>query len=162
MRRLIDSLRARFTGLRCRPGDLAIVVRACDHPQFPGVVLLKPGTVVRVVRISKSGLWELESVIPFRVIFGLTLLTGHIAAIADDLLRPLRDKPGEDETLTTLRAPRPQVKPAVSRPAVTQMRQAVESGAVGMHPRGSAGHACIGFRSPDRVITNDNEFFGRP
>ena len=107
MRRLIDSIRARFKGLRCRPGDLAIVVRACDHSQFPGVVLLKPGTVVRVVRISKGGLWELESPIAFRIIFGATLFTGHIAAIADDLLRPLRDKPGEDETLTAAPVKRP-------------------------------------------------------
>ena len=78
--------------LRCQPGDLAVIVRTgTDLP----VRLL--GRIVEVdvafmdVRQGRW-FWRLKAEIPLRG-------TWTMWAVADDVLRPLRDNDGQDETL---------------------------------------------------------------
>lgn len=110
MHRLLDSIRARFKGLRCRPGDVCWVRENITHPMWPGHIIVRGGTVVRVTRLSERGLWVLERPVPFAIVVVVFLIaSGEVVAIADELLIPLRDKPGEDETLVA----RPVASPSV-------------------------------------------------
>lgn len=110
MRRHIDIIRARLTRLRCRPGDICWVKRDLVHPFFPPFLVVRGGVVVRVTKLSASGLWELEQPVHFNFIAGLIYSYGHVSAIADELLTPLRDRPGDDETLTAKPIDRPHVQ----------------------------------------------------
>jgi len=79
--------------MNCKPGDLAIVVSA------PKEVRHHIGKIVQVVRLTTSwdGLtcWTLRE--PFwDVVKGRR---GLCEGIADKDLRPIRDQPGQDETL---------------------------------------------------------------
>lgn len=95
MRQLIDSMRAAWRGLRCRPGDLCWVRRnlwGLDGAGQP-VLEVRGGAVVRVVELfaGQPDMWRLE-----RPIF----LPGQgavITGIRDRSLCPMRDRPGRDE-----------------------------------------------------------------
>ena len=77
--------------LNCKQGDLAIIVRSADEPQHIGKIL-------RCVKFNESlGIpaWEFEPEI------------GHFWLCRDSILRPIRDQPGDDETLEWAGQPNP-------------------------------------------------------
>lgn len=86
--------------MNCKPGDLAVVIRSkcSDHI---GMLV----TVVGPALIPELGMWTIEPVkpIPCPSPFGWKC--------RDSSLRPIRDQPGQDETLTW--APVPAVKEGV-------------------------------------------------
>lgn len=69
----------------CKPGDLAVVVRVTNEDIRPFL-----GRVLRCVRLSTSrpDCWFTEPELTPRT------------AVYDGALRPIRDQPGADETLT--------------------------------------------------------------
>lgn len=104
--------------MRCKPGDLAIVIGAVNktnigmlvrvHQQlFASWYLGRPGAVYRVggdlypATPADSVVWEIESLgRPFDLTLDAgTKVTRAVSACADRGLRPLRDKPGEDEPI---------------------------------------------------------------
>lgn len=117
MRHLFDTIRARFKGLRCRPGDVCWVRENVTHPVWRQWIIVRGGTVVRVTRLSERGLWVLDRPVKFTIGFaGLLIASGEVVAMADELLIPLRDKPGEDETLVAKPIERQPAQP-VRQPA---------------------------------------------
>lgn len=91
-----------MTALRCKPGDLAVIVNAAPVNHF----LL--GTIVRV-RKAHNVPWLARG--PWGwTYYGRRLkdYTGRRISYLDDCaLRPLRDDPGQDETLRTVGLPEP-------------------------------------------------------
>ncbi|MGC4396010.1 hypothetical protein [Hydrogenophaga sp. T2] len=82
--------------MNCKPGDLAVIVRASDRFEHAWV-----GRVIRVTHLSGVGLTGL----PCWAYEGPRLhhrLFGDATAIADEVLRPLRD-PGDDAVDEVLR-----------------------------------------------------------
>lgn len=88
--------------MNCKPGDLAILISAPEN---------SIGTLLRVIQICPDEplAWEFEDAsrpIEFfedeesRGFFTSTKQSGGLAIIDDADLRPLRDNPGTDETLT--------------------------------------------------------------
>lgn len=90
--------------MRCKPGDLAVVVRSsCGNE----------GRVVKCLRLDRGKrmlcrngsiyvgpLWEIDP--------PLTTWAGNLTSYArDDQLRPLRDNDGEDEMLRIAGLPQP-------------------------------------------------------
>lgn len=78
--------------MNCKQGDLAIIVRARNCPE-------SLGAIVRCVRFCPHPLdgspgWEIEP--PFKT----------FRCARDSALRPLRDRPGEDEMLRIAGKPR--------------------------------------------------------
>ena len=96
--------------LNCKPGDLAIIIGARSK-----VGKLNIGRIVRVLEPAKPGRYHgANHVIPacgkwwFVEAVGADLIAPleffgsarvRIASALDDHLRPIRDQPGEDETL---------------------------------------------------------------
>lgn len=84
-------------GLRCKPGDLALVTKQnylicveCNSkaPMF------RLGAVIRVTAIDEKGNWTLEESMLLDTKFGCGLImTGTVVGIGDDFLTPL---PGND------------------------------------------------------------------
>jgi hypothetical protein len=72
--------------MNCKPGDLAIVVKAEADLNWLG-------RVVEVVRPNFADSWITD---PLPVGF---------TCIADEALRPIRDQPGADETLSWIPVP---------------------------------------------------------
>ncbi len=97
--------------MNCKPGDLAMVIRGIWTPELAGrfvtvVRLAVPGEVIDAVVYSQSGPgWVVESSaggLPVRIRSGPDagkLLFKRQRVIRDELLRPIRDNDGEDETL---------------------------------------------------------------
>lgn len=83
--------------MNCRPGDLAVIVRADG---MTGDKLI--GRIVRVTTLRDTGKhWNYEGP-------AISTVWGPVIGLADDALRPIRD-PGDDavdETLLRLPAPR--------------------------------------------------------
>jgi hypothetical protein len=75
--------------LRCRPGDLAVIVRTSVAPEHIG-------KIIRCVR-TYGEYWQIEPRLPCgdRV--------GHYEMAHDSCLRPLRDNPGEDQIIAIAR-----------------------------------------------------------
>jgi len=91
--------------LRCRPGDLCVVVRDAwaregnlELPPGVDFKALKAGTVVRVVRHDGEQ-WIFEKPVPYHAVVNGWECSGVVEAAADEFLQPLRDQPGRDETL---------------------------------------------------------------
>lgn len=83
--------------MRCRVGDLAVVIRA-HHPE-------NLGRLVKVLRLcaNHSETWVIETLgSRFVADVGGNLWTGEHALALDTSLRPLRDDEGTDETLRNL------------------------------------------------------------
>lgn len=81
----------------CVPGDLAMVVRS----RFPENI----GRLVKVLAPAAGWDWEVEALQPLVVSYRshirpTTIGAGEHAGAFDRSLKPLRDKDGEDETLT--------------------------------------------------------------
>lgn len=69
--------------MNCKQGDLAVVAKATWHDVVPHL-----GRIVRCVRLVDMDGWQTEPELePGRTVY-------------DGALRPIRDNPGEDETLT--------------------------------------------------------------
>lgn len=101
--------------LRCRPGELAVLIRS-GKGKMRGYHLepLRVGTIVQVVEADIYGKWRLAEPVRFavRALNAPTIeLRGVVTHIVDDLLQPLRDKPGADETLTWAGKPKQVTKP---------------------------------------------------
>ncbi len=81
--------------MRCRVGDLAVVTEIEDA----GTRFL--GQILTVTRLSNNypDAWQTEP--------RLYAPNGRIYDIADGCLRPIRDQPGQDETLTWKALPSP-------------------------------------------------------
>ena len=95
--------------MNCKPGDLAVIVRAVIHPENIGAIVhvvrrVVAGEQVGQYVLTGSGgqswfvssrgrplLWKLDS--------GETVYVAE-RFIGDEFLRPIRDQDGEDETLT--------------------------------------------------------------
>ena len=71
-------------GMNCKPNDLAIIVRGVAFSKYIG-------RVVRVVE-SNGVLWRLDE--------SLDGNPDYWIMVPDSCLRPIRDNPGQDETLT--------------------------------------------------------------
>jgi hypothetical protein len=98
--------------LRCRPGDLCVVVRDAwaregnlELPPGVDFKALKAGTVVRVV-LHDGEQWIFEKPVPYHAVVSGWECSGVVEAAADEYLQPLRDQPGPDETLAWAGAPR--------------------------------------------------------
>lgn len=104
--------------MNCKPGDLAVVVGAKLTPELIGAI-------VRVVRPALPGerygsgwvfnprtdgpFWVISGegrLLPTRGSKGTFKLVGERPAL-DSMLRPIRDQPGADETLTWAGLPAP-------------------------------------------------------
>lgn len=92
--------------MNCKPGDLAVVVRSIAGNE--GLVL----TCLRLATESEmrdgyywrglAPMWVTDRV-------SRNNIGGSDALMPDALLRPIRDQPGEDETLTWAEVPKPAV-----------------------------------------------------
>ena len=69
--------------LRCKPGDLVVVVKV--HPSLSELL----GRICTVLTFRADGVWTTD--LKYE---DYTLLVG-----SDEHFRPLRDNPGQDETL---------------------------------------------------------------
>ena len=81
--------------MNCKPGDLAIIV---DGGSYPEVI----GKIIKCESLDEPSMlhgpmWFTDGSIFSR--------KGKITAIADKCLKPLRDNPGQDETLNWLPVP---------------------------------------------------------
>jgi len=80
--------------MNCKPGDLAVVVRARTHPDLLG-------RITRCLSLAGPSVWHVEPM-RSRYISGYDcggVIQFDVALANDDCLRPLRDEPGLDETL---------------------------------------------------------------
>jgi hypothetical protein len=95
--------------MNCRPGDLAVVVRACNAENLGGLVrVVGPGMLFDW---HIDPLFDLRHVVDPHTRAGIRPGGGRLYVEADDVqLRPIRDQDGEDETLTW--AGKPQQVPA--------------------------------------------------
>jgi hypothetical protein len=83
--------------MNCKPGDLAVIVKSSAGNEGKILRVLRLAVGVRVFlpnfQISNSPVWETD-----------TMLVGCFGGVGntieDELLRPIRDNDGEDETLT--------------------------------------------------------------
>lgn len=100
--------------LNCKAGDLAYIHGLTVTPEANGMVvevlrLCVPGEVVGGVRFlptRRGAAWVVAGhSIPSRTTLGV-LLYLHERPVGDVNLRPIRDQPGEDETLTWAGLPR--------------------------------------------------------
>lgn len=71
--------------MNCKAGDLAVVVS--------GVPTENLGKVIRVTTLTDDEWWEYEG-------FLVPPWGGRADSVQDRCLRPIRDNPGQDETLT--------------------------------------------------------------
>lgn len=76
--------------LRCKPGDLAVIVTATYDTQHIG-------KIVQVVQLFDSDSWICDP--------DLRSKDGHLLAWVDSMLRPIRDQEGDDETLSWASVP---------------------------------------------------------
>lgn len=100
--------------MNCKPKDLAVVVKdECYlvHPwTLERVSILKPGTIVRVLHTAPpDGYWVIEEPLRVRFEFKETGTSGFaiIAAISDDLLRPLKGDGISDDEVRELYTSQP-------------------------------------------------------
>lgn len=95
--------------MNCKPGDLAIIIRAKFTPELVG-------HIVRVIRpwtkydpFDSRFAWECEypdgKMIKQAWGFPINFTFERTRPLADDVLRPIRDNDGEDETLTWVGKP---------------------------------------------------------
>lgn len=107
--------------MNCVPGDRAIIIdsdeivnpksagRLCDvlHAAIPGSFVLPNGTPAFC---SGTGKWVIELDSPMDVMWRDGILREtKFAVCPDSKLRPIRDQPGSDETLTWLDVPQKEV-----------------------------------------------------
>lgn len=87
--------------LNCKPGDLAVIVRA-------QVLNQNIGAIVEVVEFlgGPESTWRVRTLHPMQRRDGRIVETGGLGRVRDGSLRPIRDNPGEDETLQWLEVPR--------------------------------------------------------
>lgn len=80
--------------MNCKQGDLAVIVKSTYGHEGKIVKCLRQynGPWVGIECIEYEAGWEID--------IKLRTPTGEWAFITDDRLRPLRDNPGTDETLT--------------------------------------------------------------
>lgn len=82
--------------MRCRAGDIALIVKA-NHPE-------NLGRIVEVISLTdRQGVWRVRGVSPLKTNLG----SATSASCYDDWLRPIRDhgEDAQDETLQWLPAP---------------------------------------------------------
>jgi hypothetical protein len=108
--------------MRCRPGDLVVVIRQPRFEFTNGTILpfLHPGIVRRVVSLAPAGIWHggrfyatspavlvwrFDEPVPFTAEVGGGSITGYLNGLGDEYLRPLRDSDETDEMLTIVRPP---------------------------------------------------------
>ena len=77
--------------MNCKPGDLAIVVKAHKHAEHTVGAIVSVTT--RFGMLGEWPAWNYKGVLRDK-------LGRRITALEDVCLRPIRDNPGEDETLT--------------------------------------------------------------
>lgn len=102
--------------MRCKPGDLAIVIGAVNkknigmlvwvhrqlfHVYHLGLMVYRVGPDAYPASPADGVVWEIESLgRPFDLTLDAgTKVTRAVSACADRGLWPLRDKPGEDESI---------------------------------------------------------------
>lgn len=108
--------------MRCKVGDLAFIVGAKTWPETNGWIVRVvrraiPGESVRLsngsmckVREESTTAWWIEregKLLPFMTRLNGVPTIHHVTerVINDDYLRPIRNEPGEDETLTWAPSP---------------------------------------------------------
>jgi hypothetical protein len=82
-------------GMNCKPGDLALIVKSLWPENL--------GKLVEVVELEHSDVWVIRHFTDFvGVIYGKvrTFRAGGESTHTDEGLRPIRDNPGQDETLS--------------------------------------------------------------
>lgn len=90
--------------LNCKPGDLAIIVGARYSHELLGHIVEVVGPWVNKINKAKSSFaWEVRypdgRLILASFNFGEVKRLMPSRAVSDEFLRPLRDNPGQDETL---------------------------------------------------------------
>lgn len=78
--------------MNCEQGDLAIIVRSEVAPEFIGRIVRLGGPVTML----EIPCWFIDGPPP----------AGHFWCVADRCVRPIRDQPGDDETLAWAGVPR--------------------------------------------------------
>ena len=86
--------------LNCKPGDLAVIVRAQTLKQ-------NIGAIVCVVEFlgGPENVWRVKTLHPMQRRDGKIVQTGGFGRVRDFSLRPIRDNDGEDETLQWIDVP---------------------------------------------------------
>jgi hypothetical protein len=84
--------------MNCQKGDLAVVVRAAKPEWKDGLVRCIEVCEMATL-IAGTPVWDVEPLSP-------TLIADDVRHAPDVCLRPLRDRPGDDESLQW--APRPE------------------------------------------------------
>lgn len=92
--------------MNCKPGDLAVVVRSVSGNLGKVVRVRVMINDVEFIDGSKLRCWTFEGPTMFGSLGRL------VTVIPDECLRPLRDNPGQDETLTWAGLPNKQEQPA--------------------------------------------------
>lgn len=102
--------------MNCEANDLAVVFRGYPQENI--------GKVVRVISISPidETCWDYEGELIGRNFFGFL---GRANVVADDCLKPLRDKPGEDETLKWAGKPQPKTIKVTSEEEAQRIAETV-------------------------------------
>ncbi len=106
--------------MNCKQGDLAICIRdieGTDDERYPGVdfIAKTAGRIVQCKRLLLDGgvpSWILETPLTTTVRSATFSRSGDVISIDDSDLRPLRDAPGADETLTWAGKPEQHLLPA--------------------------------------------------
>lgn len=99
--------------MNCKPGDIAVQVRASTLPQNLG----KLYRVIERLPSASGVVWKCEALQPvdvydwqsFRVV---AISAGDWCSLNDSSLRPLRDSKGPDETIKWAGLPKPVYTPA--------------------------------------------------
>lgn len=86
--------------MNCKPGDLAVIVRPSNPQNIGKIVRVIECKLTSWIDGSTGYGWSFEG----PVMFGITGVKA--TRINDDILRPIRDQPGQDESLTW--APKPE------------------------------------------------------
>lgn len=87
--------------MRCKVGDICVIIGGLPE---------NVGRLLRVDGVYYSGWWLCEALQTVMTIEGVEVHAGEKVVSTDDILRPLRDGPGTDETLEWVG--RPETAPA--------------------------------------------------
>lgn len=95
------------TGLRCRSGDQAVIVRApiAGLEKIVGCYLECENLCISISGVLREPVWHVKPLSPV-----LAML--QINHMPDSCLRPIRGAPGKDESLEWVSVPKPTRVPA--------------------------------------------------
>lgn len=89
--------------MNCKPFDMVIGIKdireTCQGCGGP-IVFKLAGKITQVTVLQSETIWQLAEPLPIEVTSNCGNATIYAGGIADEYLRPLNDKPGDDESLS--------------------------------------------------------------